>query len=49
MPLLRFGTVEDIANTALYLGSDAAAYVTGVNVVVDGGSFLTMPNMMFGQ
>jgi hypothetical protein len=33
----------------LYLSSNAAAYVTGVNVVVDGGSFLTMPNMTFGS
>ena len=49
VPILRFGEVEDIANAALFLGSGAAAYVTGVNLVVDGGSFLTMPNMQFGQ
>ena len=49
VPIIRFGEVEDIANTALYLASPAAAYVTGVNVVVDGGSFLTMPNMTFGN
>ncbi len=49
VPIMRFGEVEDIANTALYLASPAAAYVTGVNVVVDGGSFLTMPNMLFSS
>ena len=49
IPIMRFGEVEDIANAALYLSSNAAAYVTGVNVVVDGGSFLTLPNTTFGS
>jgi 2,4-dienoyl-CoA reductase [(3E)-enoyl-CoA-producing], peroxisomal len=47
VPIMRFGEVEDIANAALFLSSNAAAYITGVNIVVDGGSFLTMPNMLF--
>ena len=37
IPLKRAATAEDIAATALYLVSDDAAYVTGVNVFVDGG------------
>ena len=37
IPLGRFGTPDDIANTALYLGSDLASYVTGESVIVDGG------------
>ncbi|HTN26415.1 MAG TPA: SDR family oxidoreductase, partial [Burkholderiales bacterium] len=31
------GTVEDIANAVAYLASDAAAYVNGHALVVDGG------------
>jgi NAD(P)-dependent dehydrogenase (short-subunit alcohol dehydrogenase family) len=37
IPLKRPATPEDIAATALFLASDDAAYVTGVNVFVDGG------------
>ena len=43
----RFGEPQDCANAALYLASPAAAYVTGWNLAVDGGMWLTMPNIMF--
>lgn len=36
-PLGRLGQTSDIANAALYLASDEAAFVTGSNLVVDGG------------
>ena len=36
-PLRRLGMPEDIAQAALYLASDAAAFVTGTSLVVDGG------------
>ena len=37
IPLRRGGTVDDIANTALYLASDLSSYVSGQVVQVDGG------------
>lgn len=36
-PLRRVGTPEDIARAVLYLASDAASFVTGAALVVDGG------------
>ena len=36
-PLRRVGTPEDIANGAIYLLSDASSWVTGINLVIDGG------------
>ncbi len=37
IPLGRFGGPEDVAGAVLFLCSDAAAYVTGQVIVVDGG------------
>jgi 3-oxoacyl-[acyl-carrier protein] reductase len=37
IPLVRMASVEDIAEAFLYLSSDAASYITGHNLVVDGG------------
>ncbi len=39
-PLGRMGTIDDIAHASLFLASDAAAYVNGVTLVVDGGLWL---------
>ena len=36
-PLKRFGKPEDIANGAIYLLSDASSWVSGINLVIDGG------------
>lgn len=37
IPLGRFGQPEDVAQTCLFLASDAANYITGQTIVVDGG------------
>ena len=37
IPLKRMGNVEDIANLAAFLTSDAASYITGQVISVDGG------------
>ena len=37
IPLGRFGTVEDIANCVAWLAGDAASYVTGQVISVNGG------------
>jgi 3alpha(or 20beta)-hydroxysteroid dehydrogenase len=39
-PLRRRGTVDEIAGAALYLASPAAAFVTGIDLTVDGGMSL---------
>jgi NAD(P)-dependent dehydrogenase (short-subunit alcohol dehydrogenase family) len=38
IPMGRGGTGWDVANAALFLASDEAAFITGVNLPVDGGS-----------
>jgi len=40
IPIGRFGKIEDIENAALFLCSDAASYINGVTLVVDGGNWL---------
>ena len=43
-PLTRLGRPKDIADACLFLASDAAAWITGVNLRVDGG---VMTNQIF--
>jgi NAD(P)-dependent dehydrogenase (short-subunit alcohol dehydrogenase family) len=38
VPMKRFGRPEELAATAVFMLSDAAAYMTGAIIVVDGGS-----------
>jgi NAD(P)-dependent dehydrogenase (short-subunit alcohol dehydrogenase family) len=44
IPMRRFGTAEDVVGSILFLCTDAASYITGTSLVVDGGSLLrTLP------
>lgn len=40
IPEGRFGNPEDIANTAIFLASDEAAYITGQTIHVNGGMLM---------
>jgi 3-oxoacyl-[acyl-carrier protein] reductase len=40
IPLAREGTPDDISGAVLYLVSDAASFVTGHTININGGSFL---------
>jgi peroxisomal 2,4-dienoyl-CoA reductase len=40
IPLGRFGMIEDIENAAVFLCSEAANYISGAVLVVDGGHWL---------
>ena len=41
IPLRRFANLEEIANAAVYMLSDYASYMTGENLVIDGGQWLS--------
>ena len=42
VPLRRWGQPRDLAGAAVFLASDAASYVTGQQIVVDGGFTITL-------
>jgi 3-oxoacyl-[acyl-carrier protein] reductase len=44
VPLGRLGSIEDIANAALFLATDEAAYITAQTIVIDGGQ--TVPESL---
>lgn len=42
-PILRYGTPEEVANAIVFLSSDAAAFITGTVLTVDGGLSVASP------
>jgi 3(or 17)beta-hydroxysteroid dehydrogenase len=44
-PLKRMAASEEIAQMVAYLGSDAASFVTGAEIVIDGGSTAGLPGV----
>lgn len=46
VPLRRWGEAEDVAGVVSFLASDAAAYVTGCTIPIDGGAANTIMLMM---
>jgi peroxisomal 2,4-dienoyl-CoA reductase len=42
IPIRRFGTIDEIANVALFLCSDAASLIHGATIVADGAAWLGM-------
>jgi NAD(P)-dependent dehydrogenase (short-subunit alcohol dehydrogenase family) len=44
-PLGRVGTAEDVAELVVFLLSDRSSYLTGQNIVLDGGSMLNSAQM----
>jgi peroxisomal 2,4-dienoyl-CoA reductase len=46
IPLGRFGTIDDVAGCALFLASDAGAWITGAVFVVDGGHSVAPPPLV---
>jgi NAD(P)-dependent dehydrogenase (short-subunit alcohol dehydrogenase family) len=42
-PMGRMGTAWDVAHAVLFLASDEANYVTGTEIIVDGGLILASP------
>ncbi|HEX9683265.1 MAG TPA: SDR family oxidoreductase, partial [Acidimicrobiales bacterium] len=45
LPLRRLGEPADIANAAVFLASDAASWITGHTLVVDGGALVGSPSL----
>ena len=46
IPLGRFGLISDIENAAVFLCSDAANYINGAVLVVDGGHWLAANRLL---
>lgn len=47
--LNRFGTPADFTDTALFLASDRAGFITGENIVLDGGLTSGLPTSFVNE
>jgi meso-butanediol dehydrogenase/(S,S)-butanediol dehydrogenase/diacetyl reductase len=46
IPLGRIGTPEDVVHCAMFLSSSRASYITGANIIVDGGWSAVLPGRL---
>ena len=42
IPLRRYGNPDEVANAIAFLASDKASYITGSEILVDGGRFRSL-------
>jgi NAD(P)-dependent dehydrogenase (short-subunit alcohol dehydrogenase family) len=49
IPLGRLGTAEDVVGAAVFLASAEASYITGANLVIDGGWSVVLPGAPPGR
>ena len=46
IPMSKLGTGEDVANTVAFLASDAANYITGETIHVNGGMYMAWQSLL---
>ena len=46
IPMAKLGTGEDVANTVAFLSSDAASYITGETIHVNGGMYMAWQKLL---
>ena len=46
LPLRRIGEATDIASAAVFLASDESSWMTGADIVVDGGQTASVPRLL---
>ena len=44
IPMKRLGTIKELGQLAAFLASDESSYITGAEIVIDGGSTLPETN-----